>query len=223
MGQLPAEFWQREYDAILALLLPQLEQLAIAGAGVGAERLARAGIVIDSTLAHANAARWARTYTDRLLQQLGSTTRDGVAAVLENWIATPGATRADLEERLLPMLDGSAARAENVGVTEVTRAFTQGEYLVYDSAGVAMPPAVDTPAGRQPFGPPLHVRCRCWTRIVRLRGGDFVVVWTTNRDELVCKRRIDTPFGVVAGCGDMHNRILSAGDYFGKRLSEVGG
>jgi hypothetical protein len=153
---------------------------------------------------------------------VGSTTEGSVGQVVANWLETPGATRENLEERLLPILNDNLARAENVGVTEVTRAAAQGNYLAYDQAGVVLPPLFDSGLGTQErFGPPAHPRCRCWTRVIRLPDNTWIVVWSTNRDELVCKTPIQTPWGEVAGCRTLHNVVLSAGPYLGKSLAEA--
>lgn len=219
---LPVDFWLNERDELLALLLPAMEQYVLAGVAYGASTLARAGITVDYSLTHARAAAWARTHTDALLARLNSTTRGSVGQVVANWLDTPGATRADLEERLLPILDRNLGRAESVGVTEVTRAAAQGNYLVYEQAGVALPPMFDSGIGTQePFGPPAHPRCRCWPRVIRLPDNSWIVIWSTNRDELVCKTPIKTPWGEVQGCRALHNRVLSAGPYLGKSLTEA--
>ncbi len=217
---LPADFWREERDELLAILLPAIEEYVLAGVRYGAETLAGVGLTVDYSLVHADAVAWARLHTDALLDRLGSTTQGSVGQVVANWLETPGATRADLEARLLPLLDDNRARAESVGVTEVTRAAAQGNYLVYQQAGVTLPPLFDSGLGTQePFGPPAHPRCRCWPRVIRLPDNSWVVVWSTNRDELVCRRSILTPWGEVEGCRALHNVVLSAGPYLGLPLS----
>lgn len=221
MTLLPVDFWESERDRLLAVLLPRIETLAAAGSDLALDRLARVGITVDNTLAQENAARWAEEHTDRLLQELGTVTEDGVGTILSEWIETPGATRGDLEELLRPFLDGNETRGENVAVSEITRSMYQGELVTYEAAGIPLPPMFDQGVGQMRFGPPLHPRGRCWPRIEQLSNGDLVVVWTTNRDDLVCKEPFPTPWGTVQGCRDMHNRIISAGPYSGKKLSEV--
>jgi len=219
---LPANFWGEERNHLLAVLLPAVEEIAIAGVNTGIERLANVGITADFELAHAGAAKWARQYTDALLDRFNTVTQGSVGQVVENWIATPGATRKDLEARLAPILNDNVRRAETVGVTEVTRAMAQGEYVVYESAGVLLPPQFDTGVGfESTFGPPLHPNCRCWPRVVRLPNDVWIVVWQTNRDELVCTQKRDTPWGVVNGCREMNGKVLSAGQYMGKSLAEA--
>jgi hypothetical protein len=218
---LPAEFWRNERDELLALLLPAIEEYVLAGVRYGAETLAVVGITVDYSLTHAEAIAWARSHTDILLDRLNSTTRGSVGQVVANWLDTPGATRENLEARLLPILEDNLGRAESVGVTEVTRATAQGNYLVYEQAGVVLPPMFDSGLGDERFGPPAHPRCRCWPRVVRLPDNTWVVVWSTNRDELVCETRIRTPWGEVQGCRALHNVVLSEGRYLGRSLAEA--
>lgn len=209
---LPSDFWKQEYELLLALLLPRMESMAITGVDRTLDALAKVGLAFDNALAHEAAAAWARAHTDEILQQLQTTTEGSVGQILENWIATPEATRGQLEDALRQILDDNAQRAEMIATTESTRAFAAGENLAYREAG--LPGMV--------FPPPGHPRCRCWTRTVKLANGDWVIVWQTNRDELVCERTIVTPWGSVDGCGKLNNVVISEGPYLGKKLSEIG-
>lgn len=138
--------------------------------------------------------------------------------VLE-WMNTPGMTRESLEENLLPLLNGDSELAETVAVTAVTWHHTQRTYEDYAHAGVQMPPM--TQNGAELFGPPAHRRCRCWTKVVRLPDNSWVIVWSTNRDDLVCRESLAVPWGKVMGCRDLHNRIISDGMYLGLTLDEA--
>ena len=219
----PPTFWENENAQLLALILPVLQEGAEQGVDGASEYLFQLGLAFDPTLAHADAITWARTHTDALLQQFGTTNQNVVGAILGNWIATPGGTMGQLADQLARQLGGLGAdepippaarhRARLIGVTEATRAFARGEELAYQRAGI--PKVV--------FGPPGHPRCRCWERPVRLQNGDFVVVWSTNRDEIVCQQPILVPWQPkpMPGCRSLHNMVISEGEYLGKRLSEV--
>lgn len=204
---LPADFWAGERSRLLAVLQPRLEELARAGIEAGTRNLARAGIAFDSELVNAEAARWARQHTDDLLDVLGTTSERVVGEALAGWIETPGSTIGDLAEQLAPKLGGNMARGEMVAVTEITRAYAEGEAVVYRQAGVQNPV----------FLPPGHPRCRCWTAVMR-KGDILVVVWKTNRDEVVCRDPVDTPWGKVEGCRKLHNVILSEGEWLGEKI-----
>jgi hypothetical protein len=208
---LPPDFWDNERRELLAVLLPHVEKMSISGAMVGREKLEALGIFFDDTMAHAQAAQWARRFTDELLNRLGTTNRQVVGEVLANWAETPGATMGQLTDQLQRVLDVNQARAAMIGTTEVTRAYAEGEDLAYQAAGV---PAMA-------FKPPGHPYCRCFPSAKRLSNGQWVVIWQTNRDEIVCRTPINTPWGVVQGCRELHNVVISEGQWAGQKLSEV--
>ena len=205
---LGAEFWSREREILLGLLIPRLEGLAIAGTMAAADKLGAGGITFDPNLVHAEAARWARSYADQLADQLNRTSESTIEGIVASWVETSGATMGDLAERLRPLVGDNLARAEVVATTEVTTVFAQGEAIVYQQAGI----------GRVVFPPPGHPRCRCGTGVQRLGNGDLVAVWLTNRDEVVCRTPIRTPWGMVEGCRAMHRTVISEGPYLGQRV-----
>jgi hypothetical protein len=210
---LPADFWNLESANLQAILLPAMESMAIAGSKAATGKLdTQAGIRIDDTLAHAQAAQWARQFTDELLIQIGTTNERAVGEIVANWIATPGATMADLNRQLRQVLDVDETRAARIAATETTRAFARGEDLSNREAGL---PEMATQ-------PPGHPNCRCFTSNQLLTGGIWVVVWQTRRDELVCKTtRIITPWGVEMGCFAMHRKVISQGIFLGDSLAEA--
>lgn len=76
---------------------------------------------IDSGGAGVNAAtQWAKDYPFELVKGLTDTTREVVQRAVADYTATPGMTRGELEVRLQPAF--GAQRAENIAVTETTRA-----------------------------------------------------------------------------------------------------
>ena len=212
MPALSPEFWEGERQRLLAVIRPAVESVVTNGVRAATGKLRQAGLVYDTSLVNANAVAWARQYTDDLLERLGTTSQRVVGEVIASWIETPGATMGDLVERLKPHLGGNEARADLVGVTEVTRAFASGEDLVYQSVGV----------GRALFLPPGHPGCRCWTNLRRLRSANqLVAVWQTNKDDAVCRRPIETPWGMVQGCRAMQGVILSQGEFAGRKFGDV--
>lgn len=207
---LPADFWATEQQHLRSVLQPHLVRMALFGVFEAEKKLAQFGISFDNALAHADAAGWARQYTDTILQQFGTTTEKGVGEIIASFAETPGMTMADLNRQLLDVLDRNQVRAHRVAVTEATRAFASGNNVAYQRAGL---PAMAVHA-------PAHVNCRCGERVVRL-GDEWVIVWATNRDDLVCKRTLRMPWGEVKGCRDLHNRIISVGPYLGQKLSDI--
>lgn len=205
---IPPAFWQDERKRLLALFLPKLESLAMLGAMNATLKMRGVGISFDPMLVNAAAAAWARVYTDALLNRLQTTDQQVVGKILANWVSTPGASMGDLVNQLRPAFGGNTYRADLVAVTETTRAVAEGEALAYREAG----------AGQVMYTPPGHPGCRCWTAAKR-HAGQLVIVWKTNRDEIVCRQKLNTPWGAVEGCRALHNTVISAGEYAGQKIA----
>jgi hypothetical protein len=207
-----ADFWQNEREILRATLLPLMEKYGVAGVDKILGELTPLGLGFDSALAHAQAANWARQHTDDLLNLLGTTNERVVGEVVANWAETPGATMGQLTQRLQQVLDANEERAAMIAATEVTRAYAQGESLANREAGLP----------KIAFAPPAHPNCRCFPANKLLGRDVWVTVWQTRRDEVVCKTaRINTPWGRVLGCRELHNRVISAGPLLGQTISEA--
>ena len=186
MPTLDSDFWDGEREKLRGILQPIIEEIVQQQIEDSASELMDMGFEFDDEAFSDAAAEYAAEYTDTLLQQLGSTTEAGVGAAISDWLQTPGATVGDLQARLAPLLEDNMGRASTIGVTEVTRASVQGDMIAYNEAGIEMPSMFPNPVGvEEPFGPPLHPNCRCMTAVVR-HEGQFLVVWVTNHDDLVC-------------------------------------
>jgi hypothetical protein len=208
------DFWLKERDALLELLLPELEALAIAGVEIGLDDLREAGVTIDGAEALAEASEWARRHTDDLLTLLGTTNQRVVGQVVANWTATPGTPISTLAASLTPVLSGNEARARLVAVTETTRAIAHGTDIAYQKAGVA----------GAAYLPPAHPKCRCWQTVKRLPGGEFVQVWQSAKDEITCKSPIKVPWrdDALMGCRALQGVIISRGKYLGTKAWKAG-
>lgn len=210
---LNAVFWQTERRYLQAVILPRITTMAIEGANLGLDRLSAVGIMFDNAQAHAAAAQWAREFTDSFLRdEFNITTQKSVGEIIANWVETPGATMADLNRMLKPILDDNMTRANAFAITESTRAFTRGELATYTEAG--LPRAVIAP-------PDGDVNCRCWTAPVRLPNDDWVILWQTVRDSKVRTEPKETPWGEVAGHKALHNVVISEGPYLGMTLNDA--
>jgi SPP1 gp7 family putative phage head morphogenesis protein len=128
---LGADFWEGERQKLLAILKPRLAQAAFESMRQGA---AKAFIVFDNEAANLTASAWAETYTDAVLSQLMDTTVTGVGDIVSAWIAREGATVGELQQALQPMF--GAVRSSRIAVTEITRAFAEGETIAYQNAGI---------------------------------------------------------------------------------------
>lgn len=227
---LPDTFWKEQSDKLRAPLKDALQRVALIGVDTSGDDFEGYGISFDADMANERAAEWAESYTDELLQQLGSTTEDGVGQAISDWLREPGATSGDLDAALASLLDDNIARANAIAVTETTRAVSQGDMAAYEEAGIALPPLWNDPiAGEVRFAPPLHVNCRCDTATVFV-DGEWLLVWSTLRDPEVCPNpkvknppEYDTPVGVVNGCQELDGMCISDGEHLGEMLKSVGG
>ncbi len=183
MTQLGADFWDQELRILVQLLAPRLEQMAYSAMRTAADK---ARIVFNPELSNAQAAVWARKYTDALLSEIGVTNQRMVGQVLEGWISRSGATLEDLKQSLY-QAGFNDRRADLIAVTETTRAYAEGEQVEYTSNGISrwrwntnndevvcqfcgplngkvvqIGQAFGSFRGAQVTKPPFHPGCRCW-------------------------------------------------------------
>ncbi len=107
---------------------------------------------IDYTATNARAARMARDYAGKLIKEIDGTTEDAVRNVIAAFVETPGMTIGDVIAQL-PFDEG---RSRMIAVTEITRAYADGEL----EAGIEL----------QKKYPDVAV----------------IKTWFTNNDEIVC-------------------------------------
>lgn len=211
-GRNPAEaddFWEQERErlrqSLMAALIKHINELGRMTVE-DIEKSLTSGA--DWSLINVDALKWARKYVGDKIRDITETTRSSVREAVASWIET-GAALPDLVKVLEPTFGRS--RAEMIAATEVTDAFAAANDLAWREIG--LPPVA--------FRPAAHPRCRCYLRPVRLTNGEWVVVWSTVKDELVCERPITTPWGRVNGCQALQGIIVSEGDYLGRPLREV--
>lgn len=145
----------------------------------------------DPTAVDRTVQAWAKQYTYDLIKDLNDNTLQTVRDAVSAFTSTPGMTNADLEALLEPAF--GEVRAEMITVTEVTRAYAQGEAVFQDmmqqdgietvrewltSEDEKVCPICSALDGRKAkpgegFGdgidnPPAHPNCRCGvqTRLV---------------------------------------------------------
>jgi len=200
------------------VLLPLFAAAATGGVGILAATVeAEFGIVVDWTMPNAEAVKWARKHAAELVKGVNKSTKETLKQVIANWLDTPGSTMDDLFRQIgiIEEVPGkfvfSAARAKMIGITEVTNSYQAGHEAGYEAAG--FPPVA--------FAPTAHPNGRCWTNADILPNNEFVIVWRTNMDGLVCTRPLSTPWGEVAGCAALENVIVSEGPWLGRRFRDA--
>lgn len=154
------------------------------------------------------AREWAYTYSADQIKGIDETTRKAVRKTIGDWIEA-GRTDGNqgLQSRLESMIDANGVplfgkeRAERIGVSEITSIYAgaKEQALIKND----YPPTV--------YKPRAHVNCRCYLQPGRLASGEKVIVWYTARDERVCIVELDTPWGAVKGCKELHRKIVSEG------------
>lgn len=209
--KMPPEFWKEEEQLFRASMLGDLTKHVNTLIGwVVADAEATFAGGADWTMVNVDAAKWARRHVGGMIRGITATTRRATKEAVASWVEA-GAELPDLTKALEPYY--GKARAELIGTTEVTRAYGEANDLVRQATGL--------PAAA--YKEPAHPRCRCWTRSELLPNGDWVVVWQTARDDVVCQQPLDTPWGTVNGCTDLQGRVVSEGGYLGTTLSEARG
>lgn len=189
-SRLDASFWSDENRELLAVLIPALSDASQDGAEWMVNWVdSTLGIGIDWTLINADAVEWARKYAAELVRGINSTTRDQIKRHVSAWLDTPGRTMGDLFAELESLPGFNESRAQMIAVTEITRAYAEGNKLSaqkYEDEGLftwkrvwqtnnddkvcpLCAPLHGTTAkgtdGEYEDGtqhPPRHPRCRCW-------------------------------------------------------------
>lgn len=163
-----------------------LQDAVDAGIQTSVKQFDTIGLGFDWAVPNAQARFWAQNYTDTLLNQLGTTTGNGVGDSIARWIDN-GEPLSSLIKDLEPLFGKD--RASLIASTEVTRAYTQGNLAGWREAGYG--------EGEPSEVSPKHPRCRC-ILVLRINDdGSADYVWYTAVDERVCPQ-----------CGPLHNKVL---------------
>jgi SPP1 gp7 family putative phage head morphogenesis protein len=168
-------------------IVAAVQAVALAGAAFGQEQVERfvfgtvkasGPLAIDWELANNDAAEWALRYGYELVRGLLNTTRQRLVVEIDRFIRN-SETLPQLVKRLEPLF--GPVRAEMVAVTEVTRAYAEGNAAAWRASGVIQKrewrtandelvcPWCGPRNGRQyalddrDGTPPAHPRCRCWS------------------------------------------------------------
>jgi hypothetical protein len=148
-GRLPVPEYILQNDQIKADITKLLIEAAKDGI---VEVTNQTGIGFDNTLTNKQALEWATEYTGQLIKDIDSTTLDTVQSAIAQFIDKPGFTIGDVVDQL-PF---DPERAQRIAVTEITRAYAQGNQVAGEQLGAEFP------------------------------GVKIVKTWFTNNDSLVC-------------------------------------
>ena len=124
-------FW-REQDKLLRRELAPVIRAIADGKMSELMLLAKSAVwaeLVDQAIVRAQAAIlvWADAYTFGLVKGINETSRNVIEDALQKALTLPGFTRENLVAELAPTF--GSVRAEMIGVTEVTRAYAEGNKL----------------------------------------------------------------------------------------------
>lgn len=178
------EFWKTEADLLFEHIFEALKE-AIKDS-LSADK-AGDGELFSQAMANEQAVEWARQYAATLANQVNAVSQRLTFEAMADWMDRPGATIGELTEALKDKLAVNVSRAGTIAVTEVTRAYAEGNRIAYTNSGVEKwrwrtnrDDLVCTVCGplngkvkqigesfgvfnNQPFTqPPAHPNCRCW-------------------------------------------------------------
>jgi len=171
-GGVPPTFWEGEKDEWRDELFPEL----LAYSEAAAERML---VGHDPRLEEARQGliAWSTQHTGELIDDIGDFSRQILTDAVQQFSTTPGFTTGDLRDTLEQIWD--PVRAQRIAVTEVTRAFSEGERAaiaglaedgiemisIWQTRGGACEEICAPLDGEDVTGkdwPPAHPNCYCW-------------------------------------------------------------
>ena len=125
-------------------------------------------------LANEDAARWARGHVGELVQGITNTTRDMVQREVSEFTRNKESI-TQLSQRLATSPAFSDERARMIAVTEVTRAYSEGNAVAWKESGVTEGREWLTSVDERvcPICGPLHGQVKPWGEQFESRGGSF--------------------------------------------------
>lgn len=174
-------FWTLEAEILYEILLPYITESVVGSAYRSyVELSAESEIGISWEAVNQMAIDWSANYTAQVVAQISKTSMAAFTEKFEPWLLS-GEPLSALVEQLTPFY--GEIRAEMIAVTEVTRAFAEGNMLFWNSTGMVtgynfrtardekvcpLCDGISGAASRNPHRmddvddlPPKHVRCRC--------------------------------------------------------------
>lgn len=175
-------FWDGQAELLYRILFPVFVRMAKRAARSGIRMLV-VEVGVNWALVNEAVIAWATRYTAEVVAQITRTSMDAFVAEFGSWVRS-GQPLDALIDALTPYY--GPIRAEMVAVTEVTRAFAQGNILGWKQSGVVdgvrwmtgeddlvceicapLEGQVGTlDDGIGGMAPPAHVRCRCYLQPV---------------------------------------------------------
>lgn len=128
-------FWAAEENSFWAILGPLLVEVVLHGAEGGVMALpADVAVFMNWDVFNQAAIDYLRKYRLTWLKGVSDTTRAQMVGVIQAWIES-GEPLPVLEARLTALDAVNASRAHRIAVTEVTRAYAEGNLIAWRSTG----------------------------------------------------------------------------------------
>lgn len=206
-----SSFWLQLDNLLNRSVLPIVQQIAQKAVKDTVNSIA---ITVSYDMTNMAASEWAMLYSASQITKVNDTTKDAVRKAISEWIASgENGGIQQLRKLLGELKDGNGqplfdeARAKRIAQSELTSIYAGAKAKALEANGYR----------RAIFIPRAHTNCRCYIQPATAPDGTKVIVWYTARDEMVCTREIETPFGTVKGCKELHRTIVSEG-YAGQKF-----
>ncbi len=191
------EYWDQQESVLLKIIYPDLADSISAGLDIGADEVFSFGGQPEAVLGEAwniinrKAAAYANLYSYDLVKGIEQTTREFLQDKIPGWITGSDPLSTLINDPGMVAMFGEV-RANMIATTEITRAFSQGNLMVWQNCdwvkGARWMTAMDElvceicgqldykwvsfESGGFQYGtedsvetveaPPAHVNCRCW-------------------------------------------------------------
>jgi SPP1 gp7 family putative phage head morphogenesis protein len=127
------QFWVDEYDLLARGVQPAMLTVLFAGAKSGVKALPSGiQVLADWDWFNNAAVAWLEAYGGGTLASINATTQKSVSKIITSWIQS-GRRLDVLKTQLSPWV--GPERASRIAVTEVTRAYAEGNVLAWKSTG----------------------------------------------------------------------------------------
>jgi len=128
-------FWQQESEELMKVMQPWIEEAALRSIPDGLDALGNAivGVSVDWNLINQQARAWAVVHTAESVAQITRTSMEAFTAAFPEWVAS-GQHLDALSDALAKSYEPWRARL--IAVTETTRAYAEGNYIMWRASGV---------------------------------------------------------------------------------------
>ncbi len=209
MGQ-DASLWDKINKAFETTVRPVWLRIAKQAAEDVGNQLGKSEMTISLEMTERRAMDYAVIYDALSLR----TDRKAVNDAVTDWRSKNEENGLQgLRERLQNLKDENGVplysdeRAERIAKSDATSVYAGAKIYALEANGY----------GKVVYQPRAHIGCRCYVQPARMPDGTKVVAWFTAKDEKVCTQELETPWGIVKGCRELHRTVISEG-YAGQKI-----